>query len=137
MKTFDELYRKIKELIRTSGKLIICAKSDWGADVYELKGIKVAFTDVGYGSQIYSESFHYWADYSQSVTKYSANAYNNYIKDEDLHIPELCKILEFLKDAKTQDWKDTLDESFWLEKFKKDWPETHIYNVDKAIKYKF
>jgi hypothetical protein len=129
--SFWELYENIRGYVKKHGKLVRRASSDWGADVYDLKGIKIAETDVGYGSQLFSESFHYWADYRSTYTQYSKDVYRSYLdekalKDEMANLKTIAKFLTNQTSPNISEWKDTLDDDFWLEKFKRDYPESHI-----------
>jgi hypothetical protein len=127
---FGEVYETLRFYIKKFGKCINRAQSDWGADVYEIKGIKVAETDVGYGSQIYSDSFNYYGDYRSNPARYSVDAYTRFLdkKDEKKGFEILMKATEFIEDPITKDWKETLSDDFWLEKFINDYPASHIYD---------
>jgi hypothetical protein len=135
---FEQYYEGIRDYIKKHGKLVRRAQSDWGADVYELKNIRVSETDVGYGSKIGSSSFGYWGDYRGSIRKYSINAYDGHLDDAEKkkHIKVLMKVWAFLSNPHSvSNWDETLPDSFWLEKFKQDYPESHILSVEKAVKY--
>lgn len=137
MRTFTELYNKITDLIKREGKLIVRSRSDYGADIYELKGVKAAFTDVGYGSQLYSDSFHFWADYHADPIGYRSGTCNpikivDFVQNSRL----LSLVLKFLEKESSQSWNDTLPDSFWLEKFIEDCPINHTDDYS-AVKYDF
>ena len=53
---------------------------------------------------------------------------NSDLDDKKEELKNLRKIIEFLNDIEQTDWKNTLDDDFWLEKFKKDHPEDHIHD---------
>ena len=126
---FAIYYEGIRSRVKANGKLINKAQSDWGADVYELKGIRVAETDVGYGSQVYSDSFSFYGDYRTNPIQYSINSYQSNLtyEEKESHLPTLQSVWTFLTiSTEPKDWKDTLSDDFWLHKFQTDYPEGHF-----------
>ncbi len=133
---FSQYFEHIRSLIRENGKLIQRATSDWSADVYEWKGIKVAEGDVGYSTRIHADNFAFFINRATSPETYSQGSYDGYLNEEDqiALLPQMRKIVDFLLKS-DKEWKTTIPDSFWLQNFKEKYPATHIMECPEPVKY--
>lgn len=131
MRTTESLFNKIVNYIKTYGRLINRAKSDWGADIWELKGVYVSETDCGYYTRVYTLSYSYEMNHGNGALFEQIKGQN----PTSIRPEQLAEVMEFLRNS-IQPFEKTLPESFWLAKFKKDYPADHIDN-HSAIKYDF